>query len=425
MPFKKIKQLLQTNIGLHSETIGDSSIERAISHRMEALNISRANAYLSKLMNDQDELGELVEEVVVPETWFFRNLAPFEAMVECIRDMQKTREGDVAPLRILSAPCSTGEEPYSIAITLLKSGMQEAGFQIDAVDISKRALTKARRGIYGKHSFRESNGVADDEFFHKTRSGQKILPIVRDRVEFIRGNILKDNISPTPEYYDVIFCRNLLIYFDRETQNQVINKLHMMLKPDGVLFVGHAETSEVGKSLFSKRDAPKSFSYHKISYKQGEVVSDSSQQSTDKLRLIYDQLVEVTLKDIELSKKRKKSFKSKSKAGEEKKSAEAIVGWWKVDKLIEQGHLKEASSLSEKWLKEHPEEAQGYYYLGLISSLEGSAGAADSLLKKAIYLDPNHHKALGLSALLAEQRGDGGVAESLRRREGRARKRSQ
>ena len=122
MALSDIKNLLQEHIGLHSETIGDSSLLRAITHRMKAVNIENVDDYRSLLLRDQEELNELVEEVVVPETWFFRNLVPFNTLAKCVPDFQKSVKATSSPLRALSVPCSTGEEPYSIAITLFESG---------------------------------------------------------------------------------------------------------------------------------------------------------------------------------------------------------------------------------------------------------------------------------------------------------------
>lgn len=424
MSFEKIKILLQDNIGLYAGSIGDSSVDRAIAHRMDALKIEGDDYYLERLRSDQDELNELVEEVVVPETWFFRNSEPFETMVKCIPEINESEQLGDHKIRILSIPCSTGEEPYSIAITLLKNGIPQDAFQIDAIDISKRALKKARRAIYGKHSFRETDGVAESGYFQSTRSGQQVLPFVKKHVNFIEGNILRDTIAPEPEYYDIIFCRNLLIYFNRETQKQALEKLNTILKKNGTLFMGHAETTDANKNLFTRLDIPRSFAYKKKIMTENMPIKRLNNEPIGKLEDIYNQLVDITLRDIELSKKYKQSLRSKKRKIIRKNHSLKNANIFNVEKLIKQGNLAAASKLCEKWLEEEPEEAQGYYLLGLISSLEGNTGSADSLLKKAIYLNPNHHKALGLSAFLAEQRGDNINAESLRFRESRAKQRS-
>lgn len=423
MAFIKIKKLLKSHIGLNAESIGSSSIERAISHRMEHTGLSSEASYYSLLNKDEKEFDELVEEVVVPETWFFRNKTPFDALCNCVSEMSSVRRdySVLEPIRLLSLPCATGEEPYSIAMALYEAGLGEIDFHIDGVDISKRAISKARRAIYGKHSFREDGVDIQDKYFKKTRSGFQLIPEIHDRVSFDKVNIITDSIFSSNEYYDIIFCRNLLIYFDRETQESVLNKLRMMLKPDGYLFVGHAETTPVSKRYFEKLDMPKSFAYRKKSTKDNDKAVNKS-GSVDKLKEIYDQLVEVTRKDTLLSNKiknPKELVKEKISSGRGIKTQ-----WGKVERLIDGAHYDEAVSFCESILEGDPENADGYYYLGLISNLCGSHGGAESLLKKAIYLSPNHLKALSLSVVIAEHRGDDDNAEYFRRRETKARERN-
>lgn len=421
MPLNNIKNLLQNKIGLNADTVGTSSIERAISQRMANIGMLSASDYYSLIKKDQAEFEELVEEVVVPETWFFRNRTPFEALSECVLDIEFLKENTASrqPLRILSLPCATGEEPYSIAMALISVGLSDGDFHVDGIDVSKRALMKARRGIYGQHSFREDGINIQDKFFNKTRSGYQISSVVKNQVSFIKANIIADNISPRSEYYDIIFCRNLLIYFSRETQNIVLDKLRLLLKSGGFLFVGHAETAQIKKEQFSKVNYPKAFAYKKIgSIKGGE----EDVGAVNKLKNIYNNLVEITKKDALLSNKFKKSCKV-----DEKRvitSVSANLSWGKVEALIDSGHYDEAAIVCENLLRNYPENADCYYYLGLIGKMRGSYGGAESLLKKAIYLSPNHQKALSLSVVLAERRGDDDGAEYFRRREIKARERN-
>lgn len=423
MAFIKIKNLLKENIGLNADSVGLSSIERAISHRMTHLGLSSENSYYSLLKKDGNEFAELIEEVVVPETWFFRNKSPFEALCECVSKMDflNPTPSYRRPLKILSLPCATGEEPYSIAMALIESGLGEADFHVDGLDVSKRAIAKARRGIYGKHSFREDGVDIQDRFFKKTRSGFQLLPEVRNHVSFENGNIISDNITLLNESYDFIFCRNLLIYFQRDTQKLVLDKLRLMLKTGGYLFVGHAEAGQVSKEYFEKVDIPKSFAYQKVSaVRNNKIIKTDG--SVDKLKEIYNQLVEVTRKDSLLSNR----IKSPITAMASRINVDVTNSdpWGKVEKLVDKGHYDEATSFCEAVLENDPENADGYYYLGMISNLCGSHGSAESLLKKAIYLSPNHHKALSLSAMLAEKRGDNENADYFRRREIKARDRN-
>lgn len=431
MAFTKIKNLLFKTIGLHAEAVGESSIDRAINHRMQAKGCTTAKKYYQMIKAENEELEELIEEVVVPETWFFRNVVPFEVLrdnaIKIHKGAQKKRnnrttEDSTNPLKVLSIPCSSGEEPYSISMALSESGLRSEDFQIDAVDISKKALKISRRAIYGKHSFREQGISLQEKYFEKIKTGFRLLPSIRKRVTFRQANILTDQISPSARYYDVIFCRNLLIYFDRKTQRLMLDKLSAMLRYGGLLFVGHAEAGLVDKSSFTKINIDKAFSFRKIrSNKQTEASYSGASQSVNKLKDIYDQLVEVTKKDLALSKKINSPKHSSLLKNKKKYHKDGLS---KVPDLINSGHFSDASVLCEETLKEQPENPDAYYYLGLISNLQGSRGGAESFLRKAIYLSPGHHKALALSAVLAEERGDNDNAKSLRRREKKARQRN-
>ncbi|MCF6336382.1 MAG: hypothetical protein L3J84_00315 [Gammaproteobacteria bacterium] len=432
MAFVHIKNLLQKVIGLHVDTVGESSIDRAISHRMHVTACGNVSEYYKIVKKNNLELDELIEEIVVPETWFFRNVTPFEMLRDNAlkiyenitnTDKLKKHNNEVSgSLKILSIPCSSGEEPYSIAIMLSEAGLRNDDFLIDAVDISKQALKKSQRAIYGKHSFREKGMDFQNKYFYPVKAGLQLIPSIRDCVSFRQGNIIIDNISSLEEYYDIIFCRNLLIYFDRETQQKVLNKLSGMLRCGGLLFVGHAESGQVDKNDFTKVRVAKAFSFRK-KHKRRSIIQSTklSNHPVNKLKDIYDQLVEVTKKDIELSRKinnpKYKLIESDNKERDNNFRD-------KIDFLINNRHFSDAYRLCEQLLKKDRENSEAYYYLGVINALKGNNADAERYLRKAIYLSPGHREALELSAILAEKRGDDDSAKSLRRREKKARNRN-
>ena len=134
----RIEQLLRGKIGLDSGSIGASSIHRLVRLRMKALGITDTATYEKLLAKSGPEWTELLEAVLVKETWFFRDGEPFEAFVRLVREQWLATQTN-RPLRVLSVPCSSGEEPYSLVMALLDSGVPRDRFQIDAADISRRA----------------------------------------------------------------------------------------------------------------------------------------------------------------------------------------------------------------------------------------------------------------------------------------------
>ena len=157
-------------------------------------------------------------------------------------------------MRALSVPCSTGEEPYSIAMTLLDAGLSSEKFQIDAIDISAHLLDIARLGMFGSNSFRGSELKFRNQYFQKTDAGFRLCDRVRQCVKFEQGNVLEERFRFGSEPYDFIFCRNLLIYFYNEAQGQALKSLRQLLTADGLLFVGSAETGLLTQHRFFLRE---------------------------------------------------------------------------------------------------------------------------------------------------------------------------
>ena len=418
MPFTSIKKLLHQKIGLNASSVGDSSIERAIKHRLEANKLTDVKSYYEMLLGSSTELAELVEEVVVPETWFFRNNTPFDAFQEYVTNTIAPKLAVGEKIRILSIPCSTGEEPYSAAICLHRAGIALDKIEIDAVDISKRALTKAKRAIYGKNSFRGVDEEIQKVFFKKGGAGYRLIEKIRDVVNFKQGNFLIGELSSEANYYDAIFCRNLLIYFDRETQKKALDKLHRALKERGALFVGHAETSQVTNEMFVQLYSARSFGYVKVSEtnrRKSKRTKQLPQKIPDQWESVFSQLAKLTTAKAEIarSKSDNKSKPSKVKPSE---TITPKISLRSVERLANQGKYIDAIELCKLYLSQNPESADGYYMLALIKDLNSESSEAASLLRKAIYLNPNHEQALVMAALLAEKSGDIEAALSYKRR---------
>jgi len=424
MAFPSIKKLLHQKIGLNASSVGDSSIDRAIKHRLAENKLEDINQYYEMLLVNAAELAELVEEVVVPETWFFRNNTPFEAFQEYITKTVAPKLQADEKIRILSIPCASGEEPYSAAICLHQAGISPDRIAIDAVDISKRAITKAKRAIYGRNSFRGVDPAIQESYFRKGGAGYRLIEEIRGAVDFQHGNFLIGPLSPKDDYYDAIFCRNLLIYFDRETQKAAMEKLHRALKARGALFVGHAETSQVMRDMFVQLYSARSFGYVKVSESERRQTRRATQLPAnipEQWQSVFSQLASIS-HDGKSDVKKEQARQSRSKKTEPSKPipqsdpVQPKISLISVERLANQGKHKDAIELCQAFLKQNPQSANGYYMLGLVKDLNGEANEADVMLRKAIYLDPNHEQALVLAGLLAVKRGDIEAALSYKRR---------
>jgi chemotaxis protein methyltransferase WspC len=261
MPLPQIIALLRETLGLDVASVGVSLIERAVKRRVNTNGLRDISQYAELLQRSQPELQSLYEAVVIPETFFFRYPESFAALRQIVGEQifLGTRK-----LRALSVPCSTGEEPYSIAMTLLDAGLSLEKFQIEAIDISTHLLDIARLGLFGSNSFRGSDLQFRNQYFHKTDTGFQLCDRVLQCVKFEQGNVLQKPFRFGSEPYDFIFCRNLLIYFYTQAQGQTLASLRQLLTADGLLFVGPAETGLLTQHSFSSvKQMPMAFAFRK------------------------------------------------------------------------------------------------------------------------------------------------------------------
>ncbi|MCX5968374.1 MAG: hypothetical protein NTV57_12165 [Cyanobacteria bacterium] len=240
---------LASHSGISASIIGSHSLERAIGQRLKITGLDNTETYLELLLESSQEQQCLVELVVVPETWFFRDRQPF---IQLRKHMQALIAGGLPsqPLQLLSAPCASGEEPYSLAMTLLDMGLPADCFRIDAVDICRQSIRKARQAVYGKHSFRGVSEAEKAQNFQTTPQGLALHPAIRNIVHFKCANLMSC-LAETATHYDVIFCRNLLIYLEEAASQHLLQSLASLMKPGALLIVGSAETGKVPSSLFS------------------------------------------------------------------------------------------------------------------------------------------------------------------------------
>ena len=262
MDYPDIEIFLKQSIGLDATTIGLSSIERAVRRRVQACSLGDWKEYLGRIRASDDELQALIEAVVVPETWFFRDKTAFTAMVSVARAAGQPG-GSVGKLRLLSAPCSSGEEPFSMVMALLDAGFGLDHVEVDAWDISSQALAKARCAVYGKNSFRGQDVAFRRRHFEPIDGKHRVNERIRQVVTFRQLNLLswEKHLPPACAGYDFVFCRNLLIYLDPTAQGRVLELVQRVLKPAGLLFVAPAEAGLCLRAGFRSAGLSKSSAF--------------------------------------------------------------------------------------------------------------------------------------------------------------------
>ena len=260
---RSLERLLKSRIGLDASSVGSAVIERAVRQRMSGLALHDEDEYWMRLNGSPGEVQALIEAVVVPETWFFRYPESFTTLARLAFERLPSLGGGRA-LRILSLPCSTGEEPYSIVMALLDAGLSEYLFEVDALDVSARVIERASLGCTaGIPSAAMNWGFAT-----AISAGCRWLPVGRagsPQVRFRCGNLLDPGLLAGEAPYDFVFCRNLLIYFDRPTQSEVVEVLKRLLRPDGAMFIGPAEASLLSQHGMQPIGVPLSFVFRRTS----------------------------------------------------------------------------------------------------------------------------------------------------------------
>jgi chemotaxis protein methyltransferase CheR len=244
------QEFLIMHSGLHFDQRNSKILERGLMRRMRAVkarDYGEYHEYLGTYQESRQELKKLLDLLTIGETYFFRYLAHFEALAQNVIPKLLELNRAERTLRIWSAGCSSGEEPYSVAMLLLEHFPQLADWQVSilATDINNRALKKAREGVFRPRSLRVTDPRYRDKYFHKVGNSYVLDARVRDMVHFAYLN-LQTGVFPSVDNgtagLDILLCRNVMIYFRFATMERIVEKFSRCLCPGGYLFLGHAET---------------------------------------------------------------------------------------------------------------------------------------------------------------------------------------
>ncbi len=244
--FTRLTRFLHDVAGLVFDAARRDSLGYALGERLPRAGFNDITVYLDHVMSPEgvEERQELIDEVTIPETYFFRNPPQIRALGRQVLPELVRANEESKRLVIWSAGCSTGEEPYTVAMLLLEliPDIREWDIRIVATDVSQRALKAAKRGRYGQRSVQLADAERVERFFSLEHGDYVVKPEVRALVTFRHHNLVTD---PSPFFnceVDLVLCRNVTIYFNRETTRGLVERFHRSLTDGGYLFLGHAET---------------------------------------------------------------------------------------------------------------------------------------------------------------------------------------
>jgi len=397
-----IEARLNQFIGLDAGSLGPSAVSSAVRTRMRKRSVKQTEDYVALLATSEGELQELIEDIVVSETWFFRDRQPFLALARWAADIWPPSHPQ-GVMRLLSAPCATGEEPFSMVMALLDAGVPSERFIVEAVDISLTALERTRRGVYGRNSFRGTELEFRDRYFRPVEEGWQLDEAVRRQVQFRQANLLASAFADGAGVKDVIFCRNMLIYFDEPAQRRLMAALDSLLSPGGLLFVGHAEAFVFHNSGFVAAQMPMAFALRK----RGTAPAESKIAPHHRVALKPLPVGQRKTVVPVAPKARVTPPASPTKTATTPDLATALA---EARQLADAGQFKAAIEKCNACLQAHGPSSQAYYLLGLVNDAAGNIGSADDFYRKAVYLEPDNYEALAQLSLLANKSGDAAAA---------------
>jgi chemotaxis protein methyltransferase CheR len=429
----KIKTLIGERTGLYFKDYTLKDFESSIAKRMQARKLDSAAAYYNILLfaaDKEDEFRELLNLLTVNHTYFFRNEPQFDVLKEKILPEiiakklnacglrlptaeNRTAQFDINPgLRIWSAGCSSGEEPYTIAIILneIIPDLENWDIQILATDASEEALKRARKGVYSENALKHVPADYAEKYFERSehsgrRAEYKIRDEVRKMVNFAYFNLMDEDY---PGGFDIIFCRNVTIYFELETTVRVMSKIFSSLLDDGYLFIGYSETLQFMQDKFSmlidkdaiyyskaRRRAVPAFEaarkepsidevLEEISRKQAIAELEAELKKAPPARGLQEVLAEA-IKFAHLKDYAKALSLIEEAHRIDKKALDPYYAAAEI--FLNQGKFRQAQGKLDEALKINSFFAPAHYLLGCLYLEEGSQDKAKSTLKKALYLD--------------------------------------
>jgi len=433
--------------GIDASSLGVNALERAVLERVRVTRLNASahdtsvavdpadiEAYWQQLNLARDERQALIETLVVPETWFYRDREAYVALARLANE--RLVRDPMHVLRVLSLPCSTGEEPYTVAMTLLDDGIGENRFTVDAFDISARVIEHARAGLYGRNSFRGHPLAFRDRHFTALQDGWQLSERVRGTVRFSQANLF-DLQAGAQAPYDFIFCRNVLIYFDREAQDRAIRLLDANLADGGTIFVGPAETGLMMRHAMTSARIPLAFAFRRSTAEETYAARavrplSASTASVTTLSMGSPAFAAATREPAKPAPAptpaTRRAFAPPAPPTRAQHAARPVseqappsqpAAAKSLDaarRHADAGEFDEAERLAHQHAIVHGPNVDAFYLLGLIADARGRSADAADFYRKALYLDPAHYEALTHLAALLDIGGDRAGAQNLMQR---------
>jgi chemotaxis protein methyltransferase WspC len=412
---ERIAELLARRLGHDVSALGELIFEQTLTQARRQLNVFDNDQLMALLLSSEAAFAQLTELLVVPETWFFRMREQFDDL------LRFAHACTARPIRILSLPCSTGEEVYSILMTLLDAGFSAEEIEVIGWDVSIAAVALAQRGNYSTRALRGSE--PHPRWMQTSEQDRlQIHPRLCDHASFAQRNAL--NLAPAVEApFQVIFCRNLLIYLQPEARTALLGNLRSMLAPGGLLLAGLAELIPGMAPGFKHWSQGSALSFTPCYDNKANLTTAAAQ-----LTKVSERRQENAPETPQLTRPQAADFaiEQPEKRAENRLTAPAsVVKMSRPDvapvtlthaqALADAGDLIGARAAIKLVLTSSPDSCEAQFLAGLLALSADDLEAADTAFLRAQYLQPDHLEALEYRALIAQRCGHSQAGElSLR-----------
>ncbi len=416
MTLHTLELVVRDRFGLDIEALGPSVFPKAVETRMTAVAAHSIESYLAILNRSVGELTALAAEIVVPESWFFRGgWELFQTLALFVKERAQ-RLPSSSPVRILSIPCSTGEEPYSLAIALHEWGIPAASYEIQGIDLSRAHIARAESAVYRSFAFREPFPKRET-FFLPDCDRWILRPALRQTVKFRTGNILDFSTQLRQPSFDLIFSRNIFIYLTADARQRAMAKLDDLLIPDGWLCLSPAEANRLVPGKFEAQGHPKFGLYRRIpsTTPKPSLVLQVHQAPVHSYPPLFN-LVANAATDRSPRVDRP-GFTTERPTSPPNTVAMATNEWiTAIRELANTGQLADAKLQCGELLVVAPGSAESQALWGVLCQAEGRTEEAENAFRRALYLDHNHRESIQFLILLATARRAQNEVATLRRR---------
>lgn len=374
-----ISKIIQSRLGIHVTADKIDHYLDTLRKKSNLLKKISPEKYIEYLKESStfgnEEWKIIVDSLNISETYFLRDSGQFEILEQnilpaIIKEKQASRK-----IRIWSAGCSTGEEPYSLAITLAEIPELMMGWDISilATDINGDSIRQAIQGDYLEWSFRNVSNDKKDKYFTKKKNGYHINDSIKNKVQFIENNLFHSNYY---NEFDLILCRNVFIYFDDHSKKMILEKFEKALLNHGYLLIGHSEAAHLISNAFKIIPMQKSMVYQKKDHSPIPTLNFSSKQGLS---------ATIPTKPATTYTKIEKTFIDTKPI----LSIDHKETLYKARELADLGKVIEAEKLVQELLNINPSNYEALFLQGQIIEAAGNWNQAIDIYKKVIYLEPN------------------------------------